>query len=119
MSSCSISRGSSPGGITKLGRNSWYGCCEPISVGVVRGLFGTLGVPTRLCRRWGERLVEGRGPGYGVLLGARIDVVHQVLQRGRLPPGWGCSRGDGGSGLLRFCCAVGALEPDLNSKTSG
>ena len=46
-------------------------------------------------------------------LDARKYVVHEVLQRGRLPSGWGCSRGDGGSGLLRFCCAVGALEPEL------
>ena len=38
MSSCRISRGSRPGGITRLGRNSLYGCFEPISVSVVRCL---------------------------------------------------------------------------------
>ena len=36
MSSCRISRGSRPRGITRLGRNSLYGCFEPISASVVR-----------------------------------------------------------------------------------
>ena len=68
--------------------------------------------------------LDGFSPSVGALrvacfLDARKYVVHEVLQRGRLPLGWGCRRGDGGSKLLRFCCAVGALEPDLNSKTSG
>ena len=38
MSSCCISRGFRPEGITRLGRNSRYGCFEPISVSVVRCL---------------------------------------------------------------------------------
>ena len=35
-----------------------------------------------------------RSPEYGVLLDARKYVVHKALQRGRLPLGRGCQRGD-------------------------
>ena len=44
--------------------------------------------------------LDGFSPSVGALrvaffLDARKYVVHEVLQRGRLPLGWGCCRGDG------------------------
>ena len=36
-----------------------------------------------------------------------------MLQRCRLPLGWGCGRGDGGSGCCGFAARFGALEPEV------
>ena len=122
MSSCCISRGFRPEGINRLGRNSLYGCLEPISVSVVRCSMrpGSSILSTEVTRELGLfRCCNWLLVCVGVTGGARVDWD----THGGYPPG--CAGGGvnaklrEGSRLNDFSPLVEALDMAFSLCTGG